>query len=84
MKQSEKTTERTQAQAQMDSRRALADRGGKRLDIRLDAGALTALAEIKSVMGFAYDREAIAYALHAAADDLRDERARLRKRTAAF
>jgi hypothetical protein len=80
----EKSIERTLAQAQAESRRALIDRGGKLLHVRLEADALVALAEIKTVMGFRYDREAIAYALHVAADDLRDERARLRKRAAAF
>jgi hypothetical protein len=69
----EKSTERTLAQAQMDSRRALVDRGGKLLHVRIEAGALSALSEIKSAMGFAYDREAIAYALNVAAKDLRDD-----------
>ncbi len=77
---SEKSTTRTLAQAQMDSRRALAGRGGKRIEVRLEADAFAAIAEIKTVMGFSYDREAIAYALTAARDDIRAERARLRRR----
>jgi hypothetical protein len=82
--QSEKSTDRTSAQAQMESRRALIDRGGKLLQVRLEADAVAALAEIKTLMGFNYDREAIAYALLVARDDLSEERKRLRKRTAAF
>lgn len=83
IKPEKRTPERTLAQAQMASRRALADRGGKPLYVRLEADALVALAEIKTAMGFRYDREAIAYALSLAQRDLSDERARLRKRTAA-
>jgi hypothetical protein len=84
MKQIEKSTDRTSAQAQWESRRALIDRGGKLLQVRLEADAFAALAEIKTLMGFSYDREAIAYALRVARDGLREERKRLRKRTAAF
>jgi hypothetical protein len=74
MKRSEKSTAKTFAQAQAESRRALIDRGGKPLYVRLEADALVALAEVKTVMGFRYDREAIAYALSLAQRDLSEER----------
>jgi hypothetical protein len=61
--QSEKSTTRSLAQAQADSRRALIDRGGKPIHVRLEADAVTAIDEIKTLMGFTYDREVIAYAL---------------------
>lgn len=70
----EKSTERTLAQAQMDSRRALADRGGKLLHVRLEAEALSALEDLKILMDFRYDREAIAYALLASGKSVKSQK----------
>lgn len=58
-----KTTERNLAQAQAKSRRALAERGGKTLQVRLEAGEVGLLAEIRAAKGFQTDKEAVAWAI---------------------
>lgn len=59
----EKAPAKTPARAQADSRAALAARGGKLIQARLEADAVEALEEIRRAAGFETVAEAITYAL---------------------
>jgi hypothetical protein len=55
--------QKTMAEYKADSRRALAARGGKRIEVPLEAGSVAALAEMRERLGLVSDKQAIAAAL---------------------
>ena len=57
------STTRNFAQAQASSRAKLAERGGKRIDVRLEADTIAELQTLKERLGVETDKEAIAFAI---------------------
>jgi len=55
--------QKTMAEYKADSRRALTARGGKRIEIPLEADSVAALSEMRERLGLVSDKDAIAYAL---------------------
>ena len=72
----DKNTVRNLAQAQAKSRKALAERGGRMVQVRLEADAAAALDDIRRALGLRYDRDAVVHALLLVGEDIRAGRVR--------